>query len=615
MTKQNKTRRDGLVKFGPRRTDRIITFLGLGGCVGLLAIMLIALVPAVTLPTFTYATMPCENRECDATMSIQTDVNVATVISLGLDSEIAIDLVPQSSGSFAEETTRLTVATNSPEGYSLYMQSVDGTSQLRNVSAPQVSSTINPVEGTVTKDTFSSQPNTWGYSLDSTSKTYRAVPTSQSLPIKVTNTKAGVGDSNIDAYDLSFGVAIDTNLEAGTYSNEVIVSAVANPVTITNLYQLVYMQDMTAEICTNTPYDKTGATSASVADLHNPVTKQLIDTRDGKKYWVAKLADGNCWMTQNLALDITEAMANATGNSGLLNSTTTDIGYNTNGELIDGIKYWNKDSEYGPVETNKYKLDGTSYDHEDIGDMNSWNFGEVAYAVPNYAIDNGVGNNLNNPALCHTAEKFYDDWDSATQLSGVGQQCQDVGFFDVGDWLPTYVAGRGTIKLGNGVDYQGLVTLDEESERYDAHYLLGDYYAYGALTAGSGLSITQDANASDSICPKGWRLPVVEASMLGFNTSGNYSYLLRQYGLATSYDYGPAVVNGYTVADPPLSFIFAGVANSWTGTLREMGVRLLYRGATYAEKDRMFIANPVASNPAHGGYGLEYGVPARCLAR
>ena len=31
--------------------------------------------------------------------------------------------------------------------------------------------------------------------------------------------------------------------------------------------------------------------------------KQLIDVRDGKKYWIARLVDGNCWMTQNLDLD------------------------------------------------------------------------------------------------------------------------------------------------------------------------------------------------------------------------------------------------------------------------------------------------------------------------
>ena len=44
---------------------------------------------------------------------------------------------------------------------------------------------------------------------------------------------------------------------------------------------------------------------------------QAIDKRDGKKYWVTKLKDGNVWMTQNLDFDIE---ANTT-----LNSNTTDL--------------------------------------------------------------------------------------------------------------------------------------------------------------------------------------------------------------------------------------------------------------------------------------------------
>ena len=57
------------------------------------------------------------------------------------------------------------------------------------------------------------------------------------------------------------------------------------------------MQDMTSEIC------QAATTMGGGAQM------QLIDDRinlDGEKrlYWVAKLADGNCWMTQNLDLDL-----------------------------------------------------------------------------------------------------------------------------------------------------------------------------------------------------------------------------------------------------------------------------------------------------------------------
>ena len=49
-------------------------------------------------------------------------------------------------------------------------------------------------------------------------------------------------------------------------------------------------------------------------------TKQLKDTRDGKYYWVSKLADGKCWMTQNLDLDLSTSIA--------LTPTTSDVSSN-----------------------------------------------------------------------------------------------------------------------------------------------------------------------------------------------------------------------------------------------------------------------------------------------
>lgn len=62
------------------------------------------------------------------------------------------------------------------------------------------------------------------------------------------------------------------------------------------LADITTMQEMTLGVCDRTP---------SYVDTSNYASKQLTDTRDGKTYWVAKLADGNCWMTQNLAIDLT----------------------------------------------------------------------------------------------------------------------------------------------------------------------------------------------------------------------------------------------------------------------------------------------------------------------
>ena len=49
------------------------------------------------------------------------------------------------------------------------------------------------------------------------------------------------------------------------------------------------MQEMNTNLCKTAEEGTTG---------------QLTDLRDGKIYWVTKLKDNNCWMTQNLALDL-----------------------------------------------------------------------------------------------------------------------------------------------------------------------------------------------------------------------------------------------------------------------------------------------------------------------
>ncbi len=72
------------------------------------------------------------------------------------------------------------------------------------------------------------------------------------------------------------------------------------------LMNIKYMQQMSEEICTNTKENK---------------TKQLIDIRDGKSYWVTKLKDGNCWMTQNLAYN-GGGTSRGTDCSGWLNTGT-----------------------------------------------------------------------------------------------------------------------------------------------------------------------------------------------------------------------------------------------------------------------------------------------------
>ena len=70
------------------------------------------------------------------------------------------------------------------------------------------------------------------------------------------------------------------------------------------------LQDMNSSIC--------GMVDVTDDEL------QVIDTRDNKVYWIAKLKDGHCWMTQNLDLDL--GIATLTHNSTTLHHDDTDIG-------------------------------------------------------------------------------------------------------------------------------------------------------------------------------------------------------------------------------------------------------------------------------------------------
>jgi len=119
-----------------------------------------------------------------------------------------------------------------------------------------------------------------------------------------------------------------------TFTGELVVDQTAV------LTELTYMQDMTAAICHNTPTpssDATGTIGIYDPESDKIPTATLTDTRDGKQYQVSKLADGNCWMTQNLRLGSDEAIT--------LSSFDSDITetYTLPAVQTSGNSGWNND--------------------------------------------------------------------------------------------------------------------------------------------------------------------------------------------------------------------------------------------------------------------------------
>ena len=224
----------------------------------------------------------------EATSKVELTVN--PVISISLQNALNVDVLPTEDGTFRSNTAALSISTNNETGYSLYMATGNGKNTLtsQNPSISNVISAVNGGDSGVTSANFTN--NTWGYNLsqDSVSDTtaYKAVPTANGDTAIISTSSP----TEADTYNLTFGTKVDTSLPSGTYSNDVVVSVVVNPTIITSITQLTYMQDMTPEIC--------------ASSTENDTTR-LTDIRDGKQYWVAKLPDNNCWMTQNLDLDLT----------------------------------------------------------------------------------------------------------------------------------------------------------------------------------------------------------------------------------------------------------------------------------------------------------------------
>ena len=105
------------------------------------------------------------------------------------------------------------------------------------------------------------------------------------------------------------------------------------------------MQDMDTSICQAvTPNDNPG---------YNEI--QLVDDRDNKIYWVTKLKDGNCWMTQNLDLDLSASVALTSNNTDLNDNSLTGAyaeGYNY--DTTNNIITWTPSSSVSPWGNNTY---------------------------------------------------------------------------------------------------------------------------------------------------------------------------------------------------------------------------------------------------------------------
>ena len=501
--------------------------------------------------------------------------NPKLTLTLSSSNLVISNLAPGTSDNSNE--IAITVSTNAAYGYNL--SATVGNSTTYNNR--DLTHTSGSSAGKFSSIAFQSNPsnytssfttdNTWGYSIDSGTK-YNGLPlysdTTNIATLKSTDTTPATGT---DTVNFLIGARASTTQPTGDYKNVINFIAVTNPVPLTleasyeaagkTKYNGYYkLQDMSTAICDN----------AEVLDEGSQM--QAIDTRDNKIYWITKLQDGHCWMTQNLDLDL--GVATLTHNSTTLYHDDTDLGWGSDTATTS----WTPANNTQTV----------TYDSNMKGTFSSLGISSTEDNVPK-SLDVG--------------DWYYAGYDGTTLLTSttVNYLTSDNRVKN-GDIV--------TVNNGNGVDYFSTAPFATNG----AHGHVGNYYNWSAAVASNDTSSYSsstyedpDNNPQNSICPAGWRLPIITSysfNILGDNEFVNLNYYYNNKASNTSvgleasplfFARGGYVGGAYLYVSGNLAYYWSSSVDGKTTAYN------LYMSDTYI-------------HPPYAGYRY-YGSSVRCLAR
>ena len=279
------------------------------------------------------------NATNNSTQELAAEVN--PVISLSAPTELSFNINPTAAGVFDSKELKVNISTNAIKGYELYFSSEDEQTNMKHTTPSITQSISSTFTGSLTSTNM--QNNTWGYSLNNTD--FKSIPKkTEQVKLKDLNTYPTPSERTQSIY---FGVKADTTLPSGTYEKNVVFTAIAHanpPKPQKTLHSISTMQQMTPAICTATTTPLATVTQLDTDGSHygdpNYVpTKTLTDTRDNNTYTISKLADGRCWMTQNLRIagkTLTPADSDVTTNYTIPASSISGFNsYDTSNAYVD----------------------------------------------------------------------------------------------------------------------------------------------------------------------------------------------------------------------------------------------------------------------------------------
>ena len=296
---------------------------------------------AISIPLVIISTIILSSLHSSATNSGSDNLAITISSSCTLSSVVNIPHNAEVyNGNYLGDIGKTTIKTlcNDGNGYSVYAvgysNNEEGNNKLINSERPEYSIDTGLATSGLTSawamklNNIPDDPSPTPPTIESDyNDVYGVVP---SYWTKVASRASGTTDmAQGSSFTTTYAVYASSSQYAGTYQGQV-KYLLTHP---NSNSQHLFMQDV----------DTWG--NSVLANIGDSI--QAIDIRDGKQYWVTRLADGNIWMTQNLDFDI-DATRTYTHND-------TDLGWDPNN--FDANATWTPDTTNG-----KYNLpvNGTS---------------------------------------------------------------------------------------------------------------------------------------------------------------------------------------------------------------------------------------------------------------
>ena len=243
-------------------------------------------------------------------------------------------VIPELTSGSSSDSNEVTVSVSTNTGYGYYLSATAGTKTGNTSLNNTLDSSYKFTNLTANAPSLSAMPdNSWGYSYSTDNGTtwvsgdvgsamtgYNGLPLdnddSGATGIKLVSTDSFTSSSSIK---FKIGAKSAPTQAAGTYTNTVNFYAVANtgPATIANSATMQEVDSKAAGGCPD--------------NLTTDQAYEITDSRDGTIYHVARLADGNCWLLDNIALDLTNSTVLNNMDESNTNASNLSLTYLKNG--------------------------------------------------------------------------------------------------------------------------------------------------------------------------------------------------------------------------------------------------------------------------------------------